>query len=78
MTLAEAFQTYVAGMDAKDRRQAAFDFMFMQMDTLKRRGSTTPIPATLKPVTYVHAFMDRFTDLEISEFRPTITAPKGA
>lgn len=29
-----------------------------------------------KPVHYVHAFMDQFTDLEITEFRPTITAPR--
>lgn len=77
MTLAEAFTTHVAGMDGKERRQAALDFMFMQMDTLLRRGtSTSPIPATLKPVAYVHAFMDQFSDLEIIEFRPTITAPK--
>lgn len=77
MTLSEAFQTFVTGMDAKERRQAALDFMFMQMDTLLRRGaSTSPIPATLKPVHYVHAFMDQFTDLEIIEFRATITAPR--
>lgn len=78
MTLAEAFQTYVTGMDGKDRRQAAFDFMFMQLDTMRRRGATMPIPPALKPVTYVHAFMDQFSDDEIRTFKPTITAPKGA
>lgn len=76
MTLTEAFQEHVAGMDQKDRREAAHGFMFMQFDTLRRRGLTPPEPKTLRPVIYVHAFMDRFTDEEIIEFKPTISVAK--
>lgn len=75
-TLLEAFQTYVTGMDVKDRREAAFGFMFMQFDTLIRRGKAMTIPSNIKPVSYVHAFMDQFSDLEILAFKPMITQPK--
>lgn len=72
----ETFTAHVQGMDVKDRREAALGFMFMQIDTLARRGLNLPMPPMIKPVPYVQAFMERYGTDEIREFKPTITAPK--
>lgn len=76
ITLSEAFSDYADDMDVKDRREAAHGFLFMQFDTLTRRGFKATLLPNIKPVPYVHAFMDKFTDAEIREFKPKFTPPK--